>query len=52
MSRVPARQVRTMISGERSRPRTWSITAPSISAAGTRRTVQASASCFSTSVET
>ena len=42
----------TMISGERSRPRTWSITALSISAAGTRRTGQASASRFSTSVET
>ena len=39
MRRCPARHVRTIISGERSRPRTCSITAPSISAAGTRRTV-------------
>ena len=34
-----ARHVPTMISGERSRPRSWSTTALSISAAGTRRTV-------------
>jgi hypothetical protein len=41
-----------MISGDRSRPRNWSITALSISAAGMRRTGHESASRLSTSVET
>ena len=43
-----ARHVPTTISGGRSMPRSWSMTAASISAAGTRATGQAPAPCFST----
>ena len=44
-----ARHVPTMISGCRKMPRSWSMTAASISAAGTRPTGQASGPRFSTS---
>jgi hypothetical protein len=47
-----ARHVRTTISGARSSPRSWSMTAFSISPAGTRRMGQDALSRFSTSVET
>ena len=44
-----ARHVPTMISGCRKMPRSWSMTAASISAAGTRPTGHASGPRFSTS---